>query len=65
LGSRGVGRALGRSAMVAAALFGHLHRRIDARVGSIRAVSSPVGYLRRWRGDVRALAAERVALIEI
>jgi hypothetical protein len=65
LGSVEFGARLRREARLRAIVTGHMHRPVDARLGSAPVVSRPVGHLRDSGISLEAVAAERLGLIEI
>jgi putative phosphoesterase len=65
MGSEGLGRICLDEKKVSRVFFGHTHFPIEARIGPITAVCSPVGYLFEAPPDPYAYAKSRIAVVEI
>jgi predicted phosphodiesterase len=66
LGSVALGEVVRGDPRVALAIAGHTHLPSDVIVGGVRAVVSPLGYKREWRGaSAEEAVARAVRLVEI
>jgi hypothetical protein len=65
LGSAALGVELRRIPALRAVVCGHLHRSADLQLGSVRVVARPVGTLRDAGIDLRAVARDRIGVLDL
>ena len=65
MGSTGLGEILAADPRVGLAIFGHLHKLTDVRVGRVRAVARPLGNPRDYKGEPKDVARERMGVFEV
>lgn len=63
MGSLALGDIIRANPRVVLAIAGHTHVPSDQRIGSLRAVVSPLGYKREWRADNVVDAARRALTV--
>jgi hypothetical protein len=65
-GSEEMEKAIKSCPLVTTALCGHSHVKKDVMIGKIRAMTNPVGYLKKEHSKMLAeIAAEKITMLEI
>jgi hypothetical protein len=65
IGNIELGRIILSSGIVTHAICGHTHFPADMKIGTVRCIRSPIGYLDGFRGDLQKRVTNRVAFLEI
>lgn len=65
MGSSGLGRIISADPRVILAIYGHIHIQGDARIGRVRAVATPLGNPRDWKGEPAEVAKARMGVWEV